>query len=144
VDGAEGRDQLDGGPAAQNLLQEEQQLGVQRFETTAENVNGVWVVAVRGELDIATSPRVREVLHDAASDRARPLVIDLGLCEFIDSTGLAALLHGAKPAQNGESHVAIVSPGGDVRRLLELTAIDQTIPVFESLDEAVTAVLAVG
>jgi anti-sigma B factor antagonist len=126
------------------FLRGEATLGVQRFETTAEIVNGVRVVAVRGELDIATSPRVRELLDDAASDGARPLVIDLGLCEFVDSTGLAALLHGAKPAQNGESHVAIVSREGDVRRLLELTAIDQTIPVFESLDEAVTAVLAVG
>ena len=115
-----------------------------RFETTAEIIDGVRVVAVRGELDIATSPRVRELLSDAASDRARPLVIDFVDCEFIDSTGLAALLHGAKPAQNGESHVAIVSPGGDVRRMLELTAIDRTIPVFASLDEALTAVLAVG
>jgi anti-sigma B factor antagonist len=121
----------------------EEEVGV-RFETTAEVVNGVRVVAVRGELDIATSPQVRELLSDAATDRARPLVIDLMDCEFIDSTGLAALLHGAKPAQNGESHVAIASPSGDVRRMLELTAIDQTIPVFESLDQALTAVLAVG
>jgi anti-sigma B factor antagonist len=121
----------------------EEEVSVQ-FETTAEIVNGVRVVAVRGELDIATSPAVRELLSDAATDRDRPLVIDLVECEFIDSTGLAALLHGAKPAQNGESHVAIVSPGGDVRRMLELTAIDRTIPVFESLDQALTAVLAVG
>ena len=65
-------------------------------------------------------------------------------CDFIDSTGLATLLHGAKPAQNGESSVALVSRGGEVRKLLELTAIDRTIPVFDTLDEAVVAVLAVG
>jgi anti-sigma B factor antagonist len=119
-------------------------VSVQQFETTAEIISGVRVVTVRGELDIATSPQVRELLSGAATDGARPLVIDLVECEFIDSTGLAALLHGAKPAQNGQSHVAIVSPGGDVRRMLELTAIDKTIPVFETLDQAVTAVLAVG
>ena len=119
-------------------------MSAERFETIAEIVNGVRVVSVRGELDIATSPQVRELLGDAPTDAVRPLVIDLAACGFIDSTGLAALLHGAKPAQNGESHVAIVSPGGDVRRMLELTAIDKTIPVFESLDQAVTAVLAVG
>jgi anti-sigma B factor antagonist len=118
-------------------------VSAERFETTAEIVHGVRVVSVRGELDIATSPQVGELLGDAAADEVRPLVIDLVECEFIDSTGLAALLHGAKPAQNGQSHVAIVSPGGDVRRMLELTAIDKTIPVFESLDLAVAAVLAV-
>ncbi len=119
-------------------------MSVRRFETTAEIVGGVRVVAVRGELDIATSPQVRDLLSDAATDQVRPLVIDLGECEFIDSTGLAALLHGAKPAQNGQSHVAIVSPPGNVRRMLELTAIDRTIPVFETVDQAVAAVLAVG
>jgi hypothetical protein len=46
--------------------------------------------------------------------------------------------------QNGESHVAIVSPDSDLRRLFELTAIDQTIPVHDSLDEAIAAVMAVG
>ncbi len=119
-------------------------MGVQRFEAIAEIVDGVRVVVVRGELDIATSPQVRELLADAPMDEARPLVIDLARCEFIDSTGLAALLHGAKPAQNGETRVAIVCPDGNVRRMLELTAIDKSIPVFGSLEQAVTAVLAMG
>jgi anti-sigma B factor antagonist len=70
-------------------------------------------------------------------------VVDLTECSFIDSTGLATLLHGAKPAQNGESHAALVSPGGEVRKLLELTAIDRTLPVFETVEEAVAAVRAV-
>jgi anti-sigma B factor antagonist len=117
---------------------------VQRFEATNEYLEGVRVVAVRGELDIATSSRVRKLLADAATDTAQRLVIDLAQCDFIDSTGLAALLHGAKPAQNGESNVAIVSPEGDVRRMLELTAIDQSIPVFESVEQAVAAVAAIG
>ena len=119
-------------------------MSVRRIETTVGVVDGARVVAIRGELDIATSPGAREVLYEAARDVARPLVIDLSECQFIDSTGLAALLHGAKPLQNGESHVAIVSPDRDLRRLFELTAIDQTIPVHDTLDEAIVAVMAVG
>ena len=112
------------------------------FEATEEVVRGAWVITIAGELDIATSPKVRELLSNAARDRERPLVIDLTSCVFVDSTGLATLLHGAKPAQNGESNVALVSAGGEVRKLLELTAIDRTIPVYESLDSAIEAVLA--
>ena len=119
-------------------------MGVQRFEAIAEIFDGVRVVVVRGELDIATSPQVRELLADAPMDEPRPLVIDLARCDFIDSTGLAALLHGAKPAQNGETRVAIVCPDGNVRRMLELTAIDKSIPVFGNLEQAVTAVLPMG
>jgi anti-sigma B factor antagonist len=118
-------------------------LGVQRFEVTDEIVDEVRVVAIRGELDIATSPGVKGVLDEAAGDATRPLVIDLSQCEFIDSTGLGALLH-AKQAQNGESHVAIVSPDGELRRLFELTAVDRAVPIHGSLGEAIAAVMAVG
>jgi anti-sigma B factor antagonist len=118
------------------------QMDEKPFEATEKVVRGARVITIAGELDIATSPRVRELLSDAARDRDRPLVIDLSRCDFVDSTGLATLLHGAKPAQNGESNVALVSAGGEVRKLLELTAIDKTIPVYESLDSAVEAVLA--
>jgi anti-sigma B factor antagonist len=114
-----------------------------RFEATEKIVSGVRVVEINGELDIATSPRVRELLSAAASDGDRPIVLDLTGCTFIDSTGLATLLHGTKPAQNGESNVAIASHGGEVRKLLELTAIDRTIPVFDAVQQAVAAVLAV-
>jgi anti-sigma B factor antagonist len=114
------------------------------FEATEQVLRGAWVISIAGELDIATSPRVRELLSEAARDEDRPLVIDLTQCDFVDSTGLATLLHGAKPAQNGESNVALVSVGGEVRKLLELTAIDRTIPVYETLDAALDAVLSVG
>lgn len=112
------------------------------FDATEEVVRNAWVITILGELDIATSPKVRELLSEAARDGDRPLVIDLTGCEFVDSTGLATLLHGAKPTQNGESNVALVCTGGEVRKLLELTAIDRTIPVYETLDSAIDAVLA--
>jgi anti-sigma B factor antagonist len=114
-----------------------------QFEATEKIQTGVRIVEIRGELDIATSSRVRDLLSEAASDDDRPLVVDLRECPFIDSTGLATLLHGTKPAQNGESNVAIVSAGGEVRKLLELTAIDRTIPVFDAIEVAITAVLSV-
>ena len=115
-------------------------MGVQQFEATAEMLDGVLVVAVRGELDISTSPQVRELLAEAPMDRAYPVVVNLARCDFIDSTGLATLLHGSKRRQNGEARVAIVSPEGDVRRVLELTAVDKLIRVYASLEQAVKAV----
>ena len=119
----------------------EQAMSQQPFDATETVIRGAWVITIAGELDIATSPRVRELLSTAARDEDRPLVIDLTRCNFVDSTGLATLLHGAKPAQNGESNVALVCVGGEVRKLLELTAIDRTIPVYETLEAALDAVL---
>jgi anti-sigma B factor antagonist len=122
----------------------DEQMNQKPFDATEEAVRGTRVITIVGELDIATSPKVRELLSEAAKDEDRPLVIDLTGCDFVDSTGLATLLHGAKPAQNGESNVALVCTGGEVRKLLELTAIDRTIPVYETLDSAIESVLAEG
>jgi anti-sigma B factor antagonist len=124
------------------MIWAEKDMNQRPFDATEEVVRNASVITILGELDIATSPKVRELLSEAARDGDRPLVIDLTGCEFVDSTGLATLLHGAKPAQNGESNVALVCTGGEVRKLLELTAIDRTIPVYETLDSAIDAVLA--
>ena len=124
------------------MIWAEKDMNQKPFDATEEVVRNASVITILGELDIATSPKVRELLSEAARDADRPLVIDLTGCDFVDSTGLATLLHGAKPAQNGESNVALVCTGGEVRKLLELTAIDRTIPVYETLDSAIDAVLA--
>src|SRR6476619_7872561 len=106
----------------------EKDMNQKPFDATEEVVRNASVITILGELDIATSPRVRELLSEAARDEDRPLVIDLTQCDFVDSTGLATLLHGAKPAQNGESPVALVGRGGEVGKLLELTAMDRPFP----------------
>jgi anti-sigma B factor antagonist len=97
---------------------------------------------VRGELDLDASAGMEAPLGRAAADLDHPLVIDLTACTFIDSVGLAKLLHGAKPLQDGGSNVAVVCPEGEVRNLLRLTALDQTIPVFEGFDDALAALRA--
>jgi anti-sigma B factor antagonist len=102
------------------------------------------IVALHGVLDMESAGELEARLAGGAADPSRPLVVDLTECEFIDSVGLSALLQGAKPLQNGEANVAFVTPGGVVRRLLELTAVDRTIPVFDSRDEACASVLDPG
>jgi anti-anti-sigma factor len=102
----------------------------------------VRIVRVRGDLDLAVAERIEEMLSKAAADPSRGLVIDLAACEFMDSVGLNAILHGAKQFQDGESKIAIVCPEGDVRQLLGLTGIDRTLAVFDSEDAAIEAALA--
>ena len=109
------------------------------FEIKEDARDGVNVVAIRGELVLDTAPGIREPLERAAQDSGRPLVVDLRECVFMDSIGLAMLLHGARPLQEEGSEVALVA-NGEVRRLLRLTAIDQTLPAYDTFDEAVEAV----
>jgi anti-sigma B factor antagonist len=114
------------------------------LEVSEEVDDRLRVVAVRGVLDLETASELEAPLARAAADPERALVIDLTECGFVDSIGLATLLQGTKPLQNGESNVAFVSPDGPVRKLLGLTAVDRTIPVFATRDEAAAAVVDPG
>jgi anti-anti-sigma factor len=100
-------------------------------ETTA---GAVRIVAVAGELDLASSARLGSALDRLTSDRAA-LVLDLRTCTFIDSSGLAAVLHGARPLVA----FSVVCGDGVPGELLRMTAIDQTIPVYSELDDAIAA-----
>jgi anti-sigma B factor antagonist len=113
------------------------------FDITEDEREGVNVVAIRGELVLDTAPGIREPLERAAEHSKRPLVVDLTECVFMDSIGLAMLLHGAKPLQDDGSSVALVA-NGEVRRLLRLTAIDQTLPAYDTFEQAVEAVQSPG
>ena len=72
----------------------------------ARHERGYPVVAVAGEIDIATAARLRERLFELA-DGGRPLVANLDQVRFIDSAGLAVLVGAANraAAHGGSLHV---------------------------------------
>jgi anti-sigma B factor antagonist len=82
---------------------------------------GVRVIAVAGELDIATAPDLCARL-DAGRSGRRPLVmVDLTGVDFCDSTGLRALLGAASEVRAHGGRFAIVcTPSGGVARLLDV------------------------
>jgi anti-anti-sigma factor len=110
---------------------------VTELELIESRSGPVRIVSVVGELDLATTPAFAEALERLAGESQDPLVVDLSSCAFIDSTGIAALVHGAEPYRERDSDFAVVCGQGTPREVLRITAIDQAVPVFESLDEAV-------
>ena len=105
--------------------------GLQRSER-----DGCAVVAVEGEVDLATAPRLREALAAVVAEGHLRVVVDLSATEFLDSTGLGALVTGLKRvrARGGDMKVVCTSPR--VCKVFEITSIDKVVPVCASLDEA--------
>lgn len=98
------------------------------------------VVRLGGELDLVTASELAEALAtELEPSPPERLVVDLAACRFIDSAGLAAILHGATQLTDAGGSVRIACPGGHLRDLLRITAIDQTIPVVGTRDEALAA-----
>jgi anti-sigma B factor antagonist len=99
------------------------------------------IVAVAGEIDIATVTRLRERLFELAAS-GRPLVADLDQVSFIDSAGLSALVGAANraAAHGGGLHVVCARP--KIRQLFRLTGLDRRLSPARTLDEALDALMA--
>jgi anti-anti-sigma factor len=107
--------------------------------------DGVVLVAVHGEHDIATAPGLRAAIEEGLG-RAQHVVVDLTPATFVDSTVLGVLLSARERAQEEELGYAVVlQPAeGDpaVRRILEVTGLDGLLPVHPERDAAVRRVAA--
>lgn len=86
-------------------------------------------VCVAGDVDMATAPRVGEALAEAAgATPAADVVVDLAACTFLDSSGLAVLVEGARRARSTGRAFSIRGAGEQVRRLIDLTHLDAELP----------------
>lgn len=89
------------------------------------------VLALRGELDLTSAPVFERELVAAESSNPRRVVIDLSGLEFMDSTGLRALLIARERAQENGHELALRRGPRQVQRVLELT---KTLDAFEFED----------
>jgi anti-sigma B factor antagonist len=105
-----------------------------------ERHNGVWLLTVRGEHDLATADELRKALARSFSGGST-VIVDLSPATFIDSTVLNALLHADKVATSHNEHsLALVAPSSEFpRRLLDLVGISEKVPTYETRAEALDA-----
>jgi anti-sigma B factor antagonist len=109
------------------------------FRVEADSSADLHAVSVFGELDQATAPKLRSALGAALDARDKAVLVDLSDCGFIDSTGLSLLVEAKRRLAEDDRRFAVCCPDADVRRLLELTGIDEAVGLFDSRDEAIAA-----
>ena len=99
-------------------------------------VDGVPVFELTGSLDIATSPSVRAALTDASERGDHRLIVDLTKIEFLDSTGLGALIGAQRRAREFEGDVRLVAKEGQILRLLRITGLLKVFSAYPTLESA--------
>lgn len=112
------------------------------FEVKVRDLEqGVRTISVRGELDLSTAPDLEGPLDEALDSGEGSVLIDLSQCEFIDSTGIALIVRAWQRLDGGENGRALVicSQNDQVRRVLEITGLELSIPVHLTRDEAIAA-----
>ena len=105
------------------------------------DVQGVRLLEVFGELDLATAPRMCSALDAARLQRVKRVVVDLTGVDFCDSTGLRALIGASTELRVGGGRLAIaVLPDGAVARLFDMVGARESLRVFDTQAEALASV----
>jgi anti-sigma B factor antagonist len=91
------------------------------FQRNVSQVDGATVVALSGELDVASSQGLSDDLAELIEGGTTDLVIDLAKLAFIDSTGLSAILRANRRLERG--HLVLREPSPMVRQVLEISGL---------------------
>jgi anti-sigma B factor antagonist len=112
------------------------------FEVQREELEGgIRAFKVRGELDMNTAPELEERLEEAISSEDALVILDLTECEFIDSTGIALVVRTWQRLDRageggGNGRLVICSVNAQVMRLLKITGVESSIPLYEQREQA--------
>jgi anti-sigma B factor antagonist len=103
---------------------------------------GMQIVHARGELDLATADGLAARGCAALARHARLLLLDLTGLSFCDARGLSALVQIANQADKTGCRYGLIAPRPLVAKVLRITGLDQRMPVFATIDDALTALAA--
>jgi anti-sigma B factor antagonist len=104
------------------------------FKVRSEQKDGVFVILVEGELDMNTATELERQLEAPLSAPDSNLLVDLSRCEFIDSTGIALIV---RAWQTLDDRFSLCGIGDQVKRVLNVTGLEATIPTHRSRDDAI-------
>jgi len=83
------------------------------------------VVAMDGELDMASAPRLEEAVQSSELELDTTVVLDLQRLQFIDSTGLRAILSLRERCDERGQQFAVTRGSPQVQRLLDITGVSE-------------------
>ncbi|MDL4776516.1 MULTISPECIES: STAS domain-containing protein [Thermomonosporaceae] len=103
---------------------------------TTRRLAGHTVIALHGDLDIATAPDVRERLIAALRRATAPVIIDLSGVTFCDANGLALLIAARRRARHDGLGLVLAAPRPPMVKLLRITGLHRAFTVHPTLAEA--------
>ena len=103
--------------------------------------DGVELVLVEGEVDIASASRLISVLNSSVAEAIKSVVVDLTRVGFMDSTGLALLINANRRLSLRRKGFAVVCPPGHLRKVFEITDMIETLRVCPDQESAARASL---
>ncbi|MCY7394709.1 MAG: anti-sigma factor antagonist [Nocardioides sp.] len=102
-------------------------------------IDGKTVIAVGGEIDVYTAPKLRDKLTELVANGVYDIVIDMEAVEFLDSTGLGVLVGGLKKVRAHDGSLQLVLTQDRLLKIFRITGLAKVFVIHESADAALAA-----
>jgi len=99
------------------------------LEIRKEQFGTTLVLQLAGELDLASGPQLETALRE--HEDAESVILDVESLEFIDSAGLRVIYELWTVSREDGLNLAIVGASGQVRRVMNLTGLDEILPLAD-------------
>jgi anti-sigma B factor antagonist len=100
----------------------------------------IYIIDIQGELDLYNSYKLKELLMKMLEKKIERFIINLDEVEYIDSSGIGALIYIFSTLKKLNHKLAMTNIHGSVKKVIELTKLMGFFPITETLDEAIKKV----
>ncbi len=100
-----------------------------------------YVVDLNGEIDVYTSPKVKDAIGDLIDKGHYNLVINLEKVRYIDSTGLGVLIGGLKRVREHGGTVNLVCTNPQIKKIFDITGLVKIFGIYDDEDAAMKALV---
>lgn len=100
----------------------------------------VLVMVIKGPMDVATAPGLRDSLVRLMDEGRHRLVLDLRGVDFIDSIGLGIIIGMVHRLRPHDGSLAVAAPSPQARNIFQITQLFRVIGMYDTTDAAVSAV----
>jgi anti-sigma B factor antagonist len=98
--------------------------------------DGIGVVSPRGRLNMVSARRMKDLVTELVASGTNRVVVDMAGTEFLDSSGLGALIAGLKTARQAGGDLRIARPTEAVSMVFALTNMDKVLRARDSVERA--------
>jgi anti-sigma B factor antagonist len=99
------------------------------FAAEVLELDGCAVVAVTGEIDMATAPALEARIDAVLAAGPSIVVLDLADTAFMDSTGLGVVVRAARRLEERSAKLIVRSPQPAVQRVLHITGVERMLAI---------------
>ena len=109
---------------------------------STREADGTTVVAVGGEIDVYTAPRLRDKFTELVAAGSYDIIVDMQNVEFLDSTGLGVLVGGLKKVRAHEGSLDLVCNQDRLLKIFRITGLAKVFVIHESAEAALASALS--